>query len=139
MAESEGYMPSQGKRIDPRKSDEENHPERYFISPVGHPRDRIILHNSPEVPKEGVFISLNGFPFMIPPDVEIDLPRPVRLMLDTRIKTETRRTDDGRGNVNIHTRNMKRFTYTIVKLDVENIPPAEVIAAGKPEMQVEAP
>ena len=115
------------------KTDEELHPERYFISPVGHIRDRIILHNSPEVPKEGVFLSLNGFPFMVPPDVEVDLPRPVRLMLDTRIKTETRRTDDGRGNVNIHTRNMKRFTYTIIKLDVDNpeIPKPEAIKAAE--------
>lgn len=130
------------KRIDPRKTDEENFPERYFISPAGHPRDRIILHNSPEVPKEGVFLSLNGFSFMVPPDVAVDLPRPVRLMLDTRIKTETRRTDDGRGNVSIHTRNMKRYTYTIIKLDVDkdDVPAPEVIAAkeSQPESQAEA-
>jgi hypothetical protein len=121
-------------------TDEEIHPEKYFISPVGHPRDRIILHNSPEVPKEGVFLALNGFTFMVPPDVEIDLPRPVRLMLDTRIKTETRRTDDGRGNVNIHTRNMKRYTYTVVKLDVEksDIPEAAVIVAVAEQADAQA-
>jgi hypothetical protein len=77
---------------------------------------------------------------MVPPDVEIDLPRPVRLMLDTRIKTETRRTDDGRGNVNIHTRNMKRYTYTVVKLDVEksDIPEAAVIVAVAEQADAQA-
>lgn len=106
------------------KTDQEKHPEKYFTSPEGHIRDRIIIHESLEIPKEGLFLSLNGFPFLAKPGVEIDLPRPVRLMLDTRIKTETVQGDDGRD----HVRHIPRFTYTLVKEGV-NIPDPEVIDA----------
>lgn len=110
-----------------QKTPQELNPELYFISPKGHPRDRIIIHESADMPKEGLFLSLNGFAFLAKPDVEIDLPRPVRQMLDTRVKTETRRVDDGHGNMIVHTRNIRRFTYTLVKENVDAIPP-EIIA-----------
>ena len=84
---------------------------KFFNSPVGHVRDRIIIHENPEIPKEGIFMSLNGFPFLAKAGVEIDIPRAVREMLDTRIKTETTYDNDGRP----HVRNIPRFTYSIVK------------------------
>lgn len=106
-----------------KASDQDLNPENYFISPVGHPKDRIIIHESMEIPKEGLFISLNGFPFLCKPGVEIDIPRPVRQMLDTRIKTETLQGDDGKE----YKRHIPRITYTMVKEDVGAIPAAEVI------------
>lgn len=102
------------------QTDQERHPENYFINPVGHVRDRIILHESQEIPKEGMFISLNGYSFLAKAGIEIDLPRPVRLMLDTRIKTETVQGDDGKE----HHRNIPRLTYTLIKEGV-NLPDAE--------------
>ena len=125
------------------KTDQERHPENYFTSPAGHPRDRIIIHESAEIPKEGVFLALNGYTFMAKPEVEIDLPRPVRLMLDTRIRTETRTTDDGKGNTVHHTRNIRRVPYTLIKENVDvpdPIPGAEVVdATQKPSPEVTFP
>jgi len=114
-----------------QKTPEELNPELYFSSPKGHPRDRIIFHETADMPKEGIFISLNGFPFLAKPEVEIDLPRPVRQMIDTRIRTETRRVDDGHGNMISHVRNIRRYTYTLVKENVDSVPP-EAIAALQP-------
>jgi hypothetical protein len=104
------------------KTDQELYPENYFSSPAGHPRDRIIIHENAEIPKGGMFISLNGFAFLAQPGVEIDIPRPVRKMLDTRIRTETVYAQDG----TTHSRNIPRITYTLVKEDVQ-IPAPEVI------------
>ena len=112
------------------KTDQEKHPEKYFTTPIGHPRDRIILHESAEATKGGRFISLNGFPFWAQSGVELDVPRPVRLMLDTLIITETVTHDDGTGRLVSESRNIPRITYTLVKEDIENIPEPEVIAAG---------
>ncbi len=113
------------------KTDQEKHPENYFISSVGHPKDRIRIHESAELPKEGVFISLNGYAFLAKPEVEIDLPRPVRLMLDTRIRTETVRIDDRTGKMVSSSRNIRRITYTLIKEDVDKIPDPAVIDAVK--------
>lgn len=110
------------------KTDEELNPENYFITPEGHIRDRIIIHESMEIPKEGLFLSLNGYPFLAKPGVEIDIPRPVRLMLNTRIKTETIQGADGKD----HVRHIPRVTYTLVKEGV-NLPDPEVIDAPKLE------
>jgi hypothetical protein len=93
------------------KTDQEKHPEKYFTTPQGHVRDRIIINESPEIPREGIFLSLNGYPFLAKPGVEIDIPRPVRLMLDTRIKTEVIQGDDGKD----HVRHIRRIGYTLVK------------------------
>jgi len=99
-------------------SDEEKNPEKYFNSPVGHVRDRIVIHPNADVPKEGIFLSLNGFSFLAKAGVEIDLPRPVRKMLDTRIKTETLQDENGKE----YTRDIPRYTYTLVKegVNLEN-------------------
>lgn len=97
--------------------------DTHFVSPEGCIRDRIVVHESSEYPKEGLFVSLNGFPFLIKANEEIDLPRPVRLMMDTRIKTETVQGDDGKD----HHRNIPRITYTLIKEGV-NLPPPEVVA-----------
>jgi hypothetical protein len=85
----------------------------FFENPIGHIRDRIIINPSPEIPKAGQFISLNGFAFQIVPGKEIDLPRPVRLMLDTRIKTETYQEGD-----QTFTQDIPRFTYTLIKAGI---------------------
>lgn len=82
-----------------------------FEGPMGQIRDRIVIHQNPDVPKEGIFLSLNGYPFQIKPGEEIDLPRPVLKMLDTLIKTETTQGDDGKS----YTRDIPRYTYTVIK------------------------
>ena len=46
-----------------------------FDGPTGHIRDRIIVHQNPDIPKEGIFLSLNTYPFQIKPGEEIDIPR----------------------------------------------------------------
>lgn len=107
----------------PKKTDEELHPENYFTSPVGHIRDRIIINESPEIPKEGLFLSLNGFAILAKPGVPIDIPRPMRLVLDNRITTETTQDHEGKD----HRRHMKRITYQLIKEGV-NIPGPEVIS-----------
>ena len=95
-------------------TDQELHPENYFINPKGHKRDRIVIHDNPKIPKEGQFISLNGYGFLAKPGAEIDLPRPVRQMLDTRIETDTQQDDNGKNYV----RDIPRITYTLIKEDV---------------------
>ncbi len=103
----------------PRKerTDQELHPENYFTSPQGHVRDRIVLHESERLPREGQLISLNGFAFLAKAGVPIDLPRPVRLMIDTLIERQTLQGDDGKE----YTRDIPRFTDTLVKEGV-NLP-----------------
>ena len=108
------------------KTDEERHPERYFLNPQGHIRDRIVIHQSAKIPKEGQYISLNGYGFLAKPGVEIDIPRPVRLMLDTRVETETIQGDNGE----TYSREIPRFTYTLIKEGV-NIPSLGAIEAQK--------
>lgn len=93
-----------------------------FISSQGHIRDRIIIHESAKIPREGLFLSLNGFAFLVKPGVEIDLPRPVREMLDTRIETETFQDDQGES----HVRNIPRITYTKIKDGVNLLPSGEI-------------
>ena len=115
-------------------TDQERNPEKYFVSPAGHPRDRIILHESLEATKGGRFIGLNGFAFWAQAGVEIDLPRPVRLMLDTLVRTETMKTDDGNGGYRTSSRDIRRFTYTLLKEDVgAEVPEAAVIDSQKTE------
>lgn len=109
-----------------RAKDQYADTSKYFTGPVGHIKDRIIVHQNPDIPSEGLFVSLNGFAYLIPPEVEVDIPRPVRQMLDTRIRTETRVIDRGPGQPkDIQQRNIRRVTYTLVKADVgEEDPPA---------------
>lgn len=108
------------------KTEEERHPERFFLNPQGHIRDRIIVHQSSKIPKEGQFVSLNGYSFLIKPGEEVDIPRPVRLMLDTRVETETIQGEDGKS----YSRDIPRFTYTLIKEGV-NLPSPEAIEAQK--------
>jgi hypothetical protein len=105
--------------------------EQFFTTPAGQIRDRIIIHESADLPKEGIFLSLNGYPFLAKAGVPIDIPRPVRLMLDTRIKTVTVQGEDGKD----YHRDMNRITYTLVKEGI-NIPEPEVVAAASPGTQV---
>jgi hypothetical protein len=106
-----------------KDNDQELNPSNYFISPKGHVRDRIVIHESIDIPKEGISIGLNGFMFLAKPGVEIDLPRPVRKMLDTRIVTVTSQDDNGKE----YTKDIHRVNYTLVKEGV-NVPEAEAAA-----------
>lgn len=117
------------------KTDQELNPEKYFISPIGHIRDRIIIHESLDIPKEGLFISLNGFPFLAKPGIPIDIPRPVRQMIDTRIKTETSQDDGGID----HKRNIPRVTYTLLESDVDNPEKKAAAGANVPGAQASVP
>jgi hypothetical protein len=119
------------------KTDQEKHPERYFINPVGHVKDRIIINENPDIPKNGLFISLNGYGFLAKTGVEIDIPRPVREMLDTRIQSFTTRDDETKQE---HTRNFPRITYILVKKSV-NFPEGSdaVYIAKPPEKEIFPP
>jgi hypothetical protein len=94
-----------------QKSDQDRHPEKYFSSPKGHIRDRIIIHESADMPKNGRTFGLNGYLFLAKPGKEIDIPRPVRLMLDTCIVTESNHEEGDAKD----TRDIPRVTYTLVK------------------------
>jgi hypothetical protein len=111
-------------------TEQERYPDQFFTSSKGKVRDRIIIHESSKIPREGQFVSLNGVAFLIKPGHEIDLPRPVRLMLDTLVETETIQQDDGQGGMKDHTRNIPRITYTMVK-EGSNLPPPEVVESAK--------
>jgi hypothetical protein len=107
--------------------DMKKNPEKYFTGPGRHILDRIIINQTPDIPSEGVFISLNGFAYLAKPGVEIDIPRPVRTMLDTRIKTDTIQIQNPDGNYKSQGRDMPRITYILIKEDVgrEEVPATE--------------
>lgn len=105
------------------EKDMKEHPEKYFTGPDGHIRDRVIIHESQKIPKEGMFIALNGYAFLVKPGQEVDLPRPVRLMLDTCIEKESIQDQDGKN----YDKDIQRVTYTVIKEGVnqpENKPKA---------------
>jgi len=97
-----------------------------FINADGHLRDRIILHQTPEIPKEGAFISLNGFGFQVKPGVEVDIPRPVRLMMDTLFYTDIIQDEEG----GEYTRNRLRYPYTLVQAGVNGPAPENAPLPG---------
>ena len=78
-------------------------------------------------------MSLNGFAFVAKPGVEIDIPRPVRLMLDTRIRTESVKNADG----DIITRDIPRVTYTLIKENVDTVVPTPEIIVAQQEQEQE--
>ena len=94
-------------------------PGLYFDTPEGHPKDRIIINESSDIPKEGQYIALNGYSFLVKPGHAVDIPRPVRLMLDTRIRTEIRQ-DEYTGKD--YTRDIPRITYQLIQENVDSIP-----------------
>lgn len=106
-----------------------------FINPAGHVRDRIEINPDPSIPKEGIFLSLNGFPFQVRAGVPIDIPRPVRLMMDTLVKTETSQDDEGKKYV----RDVPRFTYRIIKEGVNLDADGNVIKTSSDSQAVEQP
>jgi len=93
-----------------KKTDQELHPENYFLNPTGHIRDRVIFHENQDIPKQGIFISLNGYSFQVKPNVEVDMPRPVLRMLDTRIRTDTFYDDEGKP----YYKDIPRYTYSVI-------------------------
>jgi hypothetical protein len=104
--------------------------EGFFTHPRGHIRDRIILHETRESYKEGQFIGLNGFPFLVQYNKEVDVPRPVIKMLRTRIVTIVEKdTETGVETV----RHLPRFNFTVVKENVNQVP-ADVIGAFQCEI-----
>lgn len=82
-----------------------------FNGPMGHIKDRIVIQEGVDIPREGVFMSLNGFPFLAKPGEEIDIPRPVRKMLDTRIITVTSHDENGKE----YTKDVRRINYILIK------------------------
>lgn len=99
--------------------------EPIFDTPHGHVKDRILIHETAEIPRDGLFFGLNGIQYLVKAGTEIDIPRAVRLMLDTRIRTETIKGEDGKD----YTRDLKRITYTLIKEGV-NLPDPEAIDAA---------
>lgn len=87
-----------------------------FNSPANAIRDRIILHQTAEMPKTGAFISLNGYAFQVKPGTEIDIPRPVRLMMDTLIYTDMVQEEDGTK----YFRDRPRYPYTLIQAGVND-------------------
>lgn len=103
----------------------------YFVSSKGHIRDRIIINEHPSIPKQGQFISLNGYAFLAKAGIPIDIPRPVRKMLDTLIETQTYYGEDGKE----YSRDIKRITYTLVQEGV-NLEPEPEAASPVPASPV---
>ena len=89
-----------------------------FIDGTGHIRDRIILHQTADIPKQGAFVSLNGYAYQIKPGFEVDIPRPVRKMIDLCVVTELIQDTDDKGNREEYTRNRPRYPYTLIAEDV---------------------
>src|SRR5271157_2112980 len=105
-----------------------------FINPQGHIRDRIVLHQTADIPKQGAFLALNGYAFQAKPGEAVDIPRPVRLMIDTLIVTEIVQSSDEKGNSEEFVRNRPRYPYTLVAEDVEH---KDSPWAGKKQVETE--
>lgn len=96
-----------------------------FTDPKGHPKDRIILHPTEDMPKQGQYFGLNGYGFQIKPGEEVDIPRPLRQMIDNCITTKLIQE-----NGEEYIKNYPRFPYTLVKEDVDSVDSSpEAIAA----------
>lgn len=117
------------------KTDQERHPERYFESPKNWVRDRIVIHPTAEIPKDGLFFGLNGIQYLVKAGVELDLPRPVIQMLQTRIRRDTIKGDDG---VDYH-RDVQRITFTMIKEGCNLPNPVAIAAEDKAQKEAEAP
>jgi len=108
-----------------------------FINPQGHIRDRIIMHQTADIPKQGAFISLNGYAFQAKPGEAIDIPRPVRKMIDLCVITEIIQGTDEKGNSEEYTRNRPRYPYTLVAEDIEH-PDSPWAGAKQAEVEAQA-
>lgn len=85
-----------------------------FVGSIGHIKDRVVFHQNPEIPKEGILLGLNGVHFQVKPGVEVDIPRPVRQMVDTLIFTDLIQDEEG----GEYTRDRPRYPYSLVMEDV---------------------
>ena len=99
---------------------------QFFTGAKGHPVDKIIINESPDCPKEGRFFSLNGHAYNAPEGIEIEIPRPVRDMLDTRIETQSRQASDGKN----YSKDIKRVTYRLIEEDIYRPKESEVQAGA---------
>lgn len=96
-----------------------------FFHPKGHPRKRVILHDTGGNEPPQQFVSLNGFPFLIVKNQEVSLPVPVIEMLKTRVYTLHERKLDEYGREIFVERTVPRFAMTILPdLDEDEPEPA---------------
>lgn len=110
-----GNQPEPGGSVETPKMEDGTDAPGYFTHPRGHIRDRIILHETMNSFKEGQFIGLNGFPFLVQYNKEVDVPRPVIEMLRTRIEEKIEKNlETGEETV----RRIPRFNFTVVALNV---------------------
>lgn len=90
----------------------------FFTHPRGHIRDRVILFETPDSFKEGQFVGLNGFPFLVQYNKEVDLPRPVIEMMRTRVVERIEKnTETGEETV----RRYPRFNFRVVAENVNKV------------------
>ena len=119
----ERRQPNTGNETGSPKNEDGTDAPGYFTHPRGHVRDRIILHETMDSPKEGQFVGLNGFPFLVQYNKEIDVPRPIIQMLRTRIADKIEK-DPQTGIETV--RHISRFNFSVVKENVNQIPQEEV-------------
>lgn len=100
-----------------------------FVSSVGHIKDRVVFHQNPEIPKEGILLGLNGVHFQVKPGVEVDIPRPVRQMVDTLIFTDLIQDEEG----GEYTRDRPRYPYSLIKEDVGRPADNSILPGLEPE------
>jgi hypothetical protein len=90
-------------------------PEKFdpgvFLHPQGHPRRRVIVNAIGANEPLQQFVALNGYPFLILKNREIDLPVPVIEMLKRCLYTLHERNDEGE----ITERTVPRFSITYVR------------------------
>jgi hypothetical protein len=100
-------------------ADMKKNPKQYFTAANAkdHIKDRIIVNPAPDIPREGLFVSLNGYGYLVKAGFEIDIPRPIREMLDTRIRKEIVHGDDGKE----YARDVPAVTYRMIQEGV-NLP-----------------
>ena len=108
-------------------ADMKKNPKVYFTSANAkdHIKDRIIVNPAPDIPREGLFVSLNGYGYLVKAGFEIDIPRPIRQMLDTRIRKEIVQDDNGKEYV----RDVPAVTYRLIQEGV-NLPENAPAQAG---------
>jgi len=103
-------------------ADMKKNPLHYFTASNAkdHIKDRIYVNPAPDIPREGLFVSLNGHGYLVKAGFEIDIPRPIRMMLDTRIRKEVVHGDDGKEYV----RDVPAVTYRLIQEGVNVQAPA---------------
>lgn len=97
------------------KNDDGTDIDGYFTHPKGHIRDKVVLHETKDSPKEGQFVALNGFPFQILYNKEVMLPRPVVEMLQNCVFVEIQKNEMTGEQTERH---IPRFNISVVQRGV---------------------